>query len=46
VEGKVVRGEQDLDLGDRCRAKLVEVSVPNGWIDLLWRDETGREGRF
>ena len=34
VEGKVVRGEKGLDVGDRCRAKLVEVSVPNGWIRL------------
>ncbi len=34
VEGKVVRGEQGLDVGDRCRARLVEVSVPNGWIDF------------
>ena len=34
VEGKVVRGEKGLDVGDRCRAKLVEVSVPNGWIDF------------
>ncbi|MGA7741381.1 MAG: RNB domain-containing ribonuclease [Polyangia bacterium] len=34
VEGKVVRGEKGLDVGDRCRVKLVEVSVPNGWIDF------------
>jgi exoribonuclease II len=34
VEGKVVRGEKGLDVGDRCRARLVEVSVPNGWIDF------------
>jgi VacB/RNase II family 3'-5' exoribonuclease len=34
VEGKVVRGGKGLDVGDRCRAKLVEVSVPNGWIDF------------
>jgi VacB/RNase II family 3'-5' exoribonuclease len=34
VEGKVVRGERGLDVGDRCRVKLVEVSVPNGWIDF------------
>jgi exoribonuclease II len=34
VEGKVVRGARGLDVGDRCRAKLVEVSVPNGWIDF------------
>jgi exoribonuclease-2 len=35
VEGKVVRGEKGLDVGDSCRAKLVEVSVPNGWIDFI-----------
>jgi exoribonuclease-2 len=34
VEGKIVRGEKGFDVGDRCRAKLVEVSVPNGWIDF------------
>ena len=34
VEGKVVRGEKGLDVGDRCRVKLLEVSVPNGWIDF------------
>jgi exoribonuclease-2 len=34
VEGKIVRGEKGLDVGDRCRARLVEVSVPNGWIDF------------
>jgi exoribonuclease-2 len=37
VEGKVVRGEKGLDVGDRCRVKLVEVSVPNGWIDFAIR---------
>jgi exoribonuclease-2 len=34
VEGKVVRGEKGLDVGDRCQVKLVEVSVANGWIDF------------
>jgi exoribonuclease-2 len=34
VEGKVVRGEKGLDVGDRCRVRLVDVSVPNGWIDF------------
>jgi len=34
VEGKVVGGETGLDVGDRCRVKLVEVSVQNGWIDF------------
>jgi exoribonuclease-2 len=34
VEGKVVRGQKGLDVGDRCRVKLLEVSVPNGWIDF------------
>jgi len=34
VEGKVVSGARGLDVGDRCQAKLVEVSVPDGWIDF------------
>jgi VacB/RNase II family 3'-5' exoribonuclease len=35
VEGKVVGGEKGLDVGDRCRAKLVEVSIPQGYIDFV-----------
>jgi exoribonuclease-2 len=34
VEGKVVSSEKGLDVGDRCRVKLVEVNVQNGWIDF------------
>jgi len=39
VEGKVVHGEKGLDVGDRCRVKLVEVSVPNGWIDFVVQNQ-------
>jgi exoribonuclease II len=34
VEGKVVRGESGLDVGDRCRVRLVAVDIPNGYIDF------------
>jgi exoribonuclease-2 len=34
VEGRVVRGEAGLDVGDRCRVKLMDVNIPNGWIDF------------
>jgi exoribonuclease R len=34
VEGKVVQGSKGLDVGDRCRVRLVEISVENGWIDF------------
>ena len=34
VEGRVVRGERGLDVGDRCRVRLAEVNIPNGWIDF------------
>jgi VacB/RNase II family 3'-5' exoribonuclease len=34
VEGRVVHGEAGLDVGDRCCVKLLEVNIPNGWIDF------------
>ena len=34
VEGKVVRGYERFDVGDRVRVKLVEVDVERGFIDL------------
>jgi len=34
VEGRVVSGEKGLDVGDRCRAKLIHVDVMKGWIDF------------
>lgn len=34
VEGKVVRGEQGLDIGQRVRVKLVSVDVDAGYIDF------------
>jgi exoribonuclease-2 len=35
VEGRVVSGEKGLDVGDRCRAKLVHVDVMKGFIDFV-----------
>lgn len=34
VEGKVVRGAQGLDVGDYVNVKLIEVDIPNGFIDF------------
>jgi len=34
VEGRVVRGEQGMDVGDRVRLTLVEVDVAKAYIDL------------
>jgi len=34
VEGKVVRGSRDLDVGDRVRVELVGVDVERGFIDF------------
>jgi exoribonuclease R len=34
VEGRVVGGESGLDVGDRCRVKLVHVDVARGFIDF------------
>jgi exoribonuclease-2 len=35
VEGKVVRGHEGLDVGDRVRVKLVDVDVARGYIDFV-----------
>jgi exoribonuclease-2 len=35
VEGKVVRGEQGLDVGDRVRVQLVATDVERGYIDFV-----------
>lgn len=35
VEGKVVRGFQGLDVGDRVTVKLVSVDIPKGFIDFV-----------
>ena len=35
VEGKVVRGAQGLDVGDRVRVKLVDLNVEKGFIDFV-----------
>jgi exoribonuclease-2 len=34
IEGKVVRGERGLDVGDRVRVRLVGVDVDRGFIDF------------
>jgi len=34
VEGRVVRGFEDLDVGDQIRVQLVSVNVERGFIDL------------
>lgn len=38
IEGRVVRGSRDLDVGDRIRVQLVEVNVERGFIDFA-RDQ-------
>jgi exoribonuclease-2 len=35
IEGKVVHGEAGLDIGERCRVKLVRVNVEAGHIDFV-----------
>jgi VacB/RNase II family 3'-5' exoribonuclease len=37
VEGKVVRGEKGLDIGDRVKVKLIGVNVDRGFIDFARR---------
>ena len=34
VEGRVVRGEERLDVGDRVRVKLLSTDVARGFIDF------------
>jgi exoribonuclease R len=34
AEGKVVRGFQDLDVGDRVRVELVHTDVERGFVDF------------
>ena len=34
VEGRVVRGEKGLDVGDRLRVKLLSVDIDRGYIDF------------
>lgn len=34
VEGKLVKGFQGLDVGDRINVQLVSVNIPNGYIDF------------
>jgi exoribonuclease-2 len=37
VEGKVVRGEEGLDIGDKTRVKLIHVDADRGFIDFARR---------
>ena len=34
AEGRVVRGEHGMDVGDRVRVKLVDTDAEKGWIDF------------
>jgi exoribonuclease-2 len=34
AEGRVVRGFEGLDVGDRCRVQLVHTDVARGFIDF------------
>jgi exoribonuclease-2 len=34
VEGKVVRGSEGMDVGDRVRVELVHTDVERGYIDF------------
>ncbi|MEP6861303.1 MAG: RNB domain-containing ribonuclease [Deltaproteobacteria bacterium] len=35
AEGRIVRGEQGLDVGDKLRVKLVDTAVAKGFIDFV-----------
>ncbi len=35
VEGKVLHGWEDLDVGDKVRLKLIGVDIPRGFIDFV-----------
>jgi exoribonuclease II len=35
VEGKVVQNEENLDIGDRVRLKLINVNIERGFIDFV-----------
>jgi exoribonuclease-2 len=41
AEGRIVRGEHGLDVGDRVRVKLVEVDVAKGYIDFVCLSHEG-----
>ncbi len=43
AEGKVVRGFQDLDVGDRVRVRLLAIDVERGFIDFV---RVGSSRRF
>jgi exoribonuclease II len=35
VEGKLVKGVENIDVGDKIRVKLVHVDVEKGFIDFI-----------
>jgi exoribonuclease R len=47
VEGRVVRGDEGLDVGDRARVKLIHTDVERGFIDFarVGHTEVGRGSR-
>ena len=45
VEGKVVRGFEGLDVGDRVRVELVHTDVERGFIDFVRVREAIRSAR-
>ena len=45
VEGRVVRGEHNLDVGDRVRVQLLSVDVDRGYIDFQALGPTPRPPR-
>jgi len=34
AEGRIVRGEHGLDVGDHVRVKLVDVDIEKGYLDF------------
>ena len=44
VEGRVVKGDEGLDVGDRTRVSLIRVDVERGYIDFARTDGDDRRG--
>ena len=42
VEGKLRRGVEGLDVGDRVRVELVHTDIERGFIDFVRSGEAGR----
>jgi exoribonuclease-2 len=45
IEGKVVSGEDGLDVGERVRVRLSRVNVDRGFIDFVVRDGRSKSAR-